>query len=88
MAKHDILIRAKHLNKAIHDLHYCIVEGQIRSVFSKYKIKTPEDKTELLRRCMNATELSSPHEELSAQDEYDYTLSVFLEGSWRLLADG
>ncbi|MCL1991733.1 MAG: hypothetical protein FWG66_02160 [Spirochaetes bacterium] len=85
----DTLKTAEQFNEAVSKLYNCVTEAQIFSIFSKYGIETPEDKKELLHRCMEVEEyFDSPHEELSAEDEYDYTLSVFLEGSWRLLANG
>ena len=74
---------------AVERLYRCTTRDEIADIFTKYDIKTPEDKRELLHRCMDIEEyFDSPHEELSAEDEYDYAVSVFLEGSWRLLANG
>jgi hypothetical protein len=85
----NTLKSAEQLNEAVERLYACTTAGQISSIFSKYEIEKPEDKRELLYRCMDIEEyFDSPHEELSAEDEYDYTVTVFLEGSWRLLANG
>jgi hypothetical protein len=74
---------------AVEWLYGCTTREQISDTFTKYNIKSPEDKRELLHRCMDIEEyFDSPHEELSAEDEYEYAVSVFLEGSWRLLANG
>jgi hypothetical protein len=80
---------ADQLNEAVGKLYGCTTIEQISGVFGTYKIETPEDKRDLLHRCMDIEEyFDSPHDELSAEDEYDYALSVFLEGSWRLVANG
>jgi hypothetical protein len=80
---------ADQYNETVKRLYGCTTIEQISSIFDKYEIKTPEDKKDLLHRCMEIEEYyDSPHEELSAEDEYDYAVSVFLEGSWRLLANG
>jgi len=85
----NTLKSAEQINRAVERLYDCTTEGQISEVFTKYQIDTPEDKRELLHRCMDIEEyFDSPHDELSAEDEYDYTVSVFLEGSWRLMANG
>ena len=75
--------------KAVDVLYSCTTSEQISETFSRYEIMSFEDKTALLHQCMNIEEyFDSPHEELSAEDEYEYAVSVFLEGSWRLLASG
>jgi hypothetical protein len=85
----NTLKSAEQLNEAVGRLYSCTTAEQISSIFSKYEIKSPEDKKELLHRCMDIEEyFDSPHEELTAEDEYDYAVTVFLEGSWRLLANG
>jgi len=85
----NTLRSAEQLNEAVSRLYGCTTTEQISSIFSKYKIISANDKRELLHRCMDIEEyFDSPHEELSAEDEYDYALSVFLEGSWRLLVNG
>ena len=83
----NTLKSAGRLNEAVERLYGCTTKEQISETFAKYQIDTPENKRELLHRCMDIEEyFDSPHEELSAEDEYDYAVSVFLEGSWRLLA--
>jgi hypothetical protein len=80
---------AKQFNTVVERLYGCTTVEQISETFTKYQILTSEDKKELLHRCMEIEEyFDSPHEELSAEDEYEYAVSVFLEGSWRLLANG
>ena len=80
---------AKLFNEAVKRLYSCTTKEQISEIFARYEIKSPEDKRELLHQCMDIEEyFDSPHENLSADDEYDYAVSVFLEGSWRLLANG
>jgi len=75
--------------KAVEGLYRCTTDEQISETFSKYDVASFEDKTALLHQCMNIEEyFDAPHEELSAEDEYEYAVSVFLEGSWRLLANG
>jgi hypothetical protein len=77
---------AEQLNEAVQRLYGCTTAEQISVTFQKYEIAKPEDKRELLHRCMDIEEyFDSPHARLSAEDEYDYALTVFLEGSWRLL---
>ena len=85
----NTLKSADHLNEAVVRLFGCTTTDQISDTFARYRIKSPEDKKELLHRCMNIEEyFDAPHDDLSADDEYDYVVSVFLEGSWRLLANG
>ena len=85
----DTLKSAEHFNNAVTRLYSCTTIDQISDTFVKYRIESPEDKKELLHRCMNIEEyFDAPHDNLSAEDEYDYVVSVFLEGSWRLLANG
>jgi len=85
----NTLKSAELFNEAVSRLYGCTNKEQISDTFSKYKITTPEDKKELLHRCMDIEGyFDSPHDALSAEDEYDYAVSVFLEGSWRLLANG
>jgi hypothetical protein len=85
----NTLNSAKQFNAVVERLYGCTTVEQISDTFTKYQIFTPEDKKELLHRCMEIEEyFDSPHEDLSAEDEYEYAVSVFLEGSWRLLANG
>ena len=85
----NTLKTAEQLNEAVDRLYYCTTAEQLSEIFIKYHIENPEDKRDLLYRCMDIEEyFDSPQEELSAEDEYDYALCVFLEGSWRLLANG
>jgi len=85
----DTLKSAEQLNEAVERLYSCTSEEQISETFAEYRIQSSEDKRELLHRCMDIDEyFDSPHDELSAEDEYDYAVSVFLEGSWRLMANG
>jgi len=85
----NTLKSADQLNELVERLYNCTTAEQVSGIFEKYQIDAPEDKRELLHRCMDIEEyLDSPHEELSAEDEYDYAVSVFIEGSWRLMADG
>ncbi|MCL2609356.1 MAG: hypothetical protein FWD94_05580 [Treponema sp.] len=80
---------AEHFKGAVERLYSCTTREQISSVFSRYDINDLVDKRELLYQCMDIESyFDVPHEELSAEDEYDYTVSVFIEGSWRLLANG
>ena len=80
---------ADQLNEVVNNLNICISIDQIEAVFSKYGISAPTDKKELLHRCMGIDEyFDSPHDDLSSEDEYNYAVSVFLEGSWRLLVNG
>ena len=80
---------AEQLTEVVGKLYGCTTVEQISETFSKFRISTPEDKRELLHRCMEIEEyFDSPHEELSAEDEYDYAVSVFIEGSWRLMVNG
>ena len=82
----NTLKSADQLNEAVGRLYGCTTVEQISETFTKFDIRSPEDKKELLHRCMDIQEyFDSPHEELSAEDEYDYAVSVFIEGSWRLL---
>ena len=75
--------------RAAEVLNGCTTIEQISETFSKYEITSFEDKTALLNQCMNIEDyFDAPHEELSAEDEYEYAVSVFLEGSWRLLVNG
>jgi phage host-nuclease inhibitor protein Gam len=84
-----IIKSADQLKETVKRLYGCTTADQISKTFAKYDIKSPEDKKELLHRCMSIEEYyDSPHRELSAEDEYDYAVSVFLEGSWRLFANG
>ena len=77
------------LNEILDDLHVCISQKQIEDVFSHNNINDPEDKKALLHRCMGIEEYrNSPIDSLSPEDEYIYAVSVFLEGSWRLLVNG
>ena len=77
------------LNEAVVRLYGCTTINQISDTFANYRIESPEDKKELLHRCMNIEEyFDAPHDDISAEDEYEYAVSVFLEGSWRLLANG
>jgi len=85
----NTLKSADYLNEAVIRLFGCTTIDQISATFTRYRIESPEDKKELLHRCMNIEEyFDAPHDDLSADDEYDYVVSVFLEGSWRLLANG
>ena len=85
----NTLKSADHLNEAVSRLYSCTTTDQLLKTFASYRIESPEDKKELLHRCMNIEEyFDAPHDYLSAEDEYDYVSSVFLEGSWRLLANG
>ena len=85
----NTLKSADQLNELVGRLYNCITAEQIAGIFEKYQIDTPEDKRELLHRCMDIEDyFDSPHEALSAEDEYDYAVSVFIEGSWRLMVDG
>jgi len=85
----NTLKSADHLNEAVVRLYGCTTINQISDTFTNYRIESPEDKKELLHRCMKIEEyFDAPHDDLSAEDEYDYVVSVFLEGSWRLLANG
>ena len=80
---------AAQLNEVVSNLNICISMDQIEAVFSKHGISAPDDKKELLHRCMGVDEyFDSPHDCLSSEDEYSYAASVFLEGSWRLLVNG
>jgi hypothetical protein len=80
---------ADQFSEILDALNVCVSEGQIGSVFSYYRIDDTEDKKELLHRCMGIDEyFDSPHTKLSVGDEYSYAVSVFLEGSWRLLVNG
>lgn len=80
---------ANQFNELVGRLYNCTTAEQVSNIFKKYDIDTHEDKRELLHRCMDIDEyLDSPHEELTAEDEYEYAVSVFLEGSWRLMASG
>ena len=84
----NTLKTAEKLTEITDRLYNCTTKEQIYEIFSNYKIKTSVDKKDLLHHCMDIEEyFNSPHEELSADDEYDYSVSVFLEGSWRLLAN-
>ena len=85
----NTLKSADNLNEAVKRLYSCTTVDQISAIFTKYDIKSPEDKKELLHRCMDIEDyFDSPHETISAEDEYDYAEAVFLEGSWRLMANG
>ena len=85
----NTLKSADRLNEVVARLFGCTVIDQISDVFTNYQIESPEDKKELLHRCMNIEEyFDAPHNDLTAEDEYEYVVSVFLEGSWRLLANG
>jgi|GEM_PF-1002315 len=85
----NTLKSAEHFNAVVERLYSCTSMEQISETFSKYDINSPEDKKELLHRCMDIEEyFDSSHEVLTAEDEYDYTVSVFLEGSWRLMVNG
>jgi hypothetical protein len=85
----NTLKSAEQLNEVVERLYGCTTIDQLSETFSKNDIKSPEDKMELLHRCMDIEEyFDSPHEPISAEDEYDYVASVFLEGSWRLMANG
>jgi len=85
----NTLKSAELFNEAVERLYGCTTAEQLSDTFAKYQIESPEDKRELLHRCMEIEEyFDSPHEELSAEDEYDYAVSVFLEGSWRLMVNG
>ena len=85
----NTLKSADRLNEVVSRLFGCTMMNQITDVFTNYHIESPEDKKELLHRCMNIEEyFDAPHNDLTAEDEYEYVVSVFLEGSWRLLANG
>ena len=80
---------ADQLNEVVDSLNICLSIDQIEAVFKKHGINTPDDKKELLHRCMGIDEyFDSPHDSISSEDEYSYATSVFLEGSWRLLVNG
>ena len=85
----NTLKSADHLNEVAARLYGCTTADQISDVFSNYNIESPEDKKELLHRCMNVEEyFDAPHDALAAEDEYEYIVSVFIEGTWRFLAHG
>ena len=85
----NTLKSADHLNEVTARLFGCTTTEQISNIFSNYNIRSTEDEKELLHRCMNVEEyFDSPHDTLTAEDEYEYVVSVFLEGTWRLLVNG
>ena len=85
----DTFRSADQLNEVLDDLNVCISREQIEDVFSHSRINNPEDKKALLHRCMGIDEYcDSPAGGLLPEDEYSYAISVFLEGSWRLLVNG
>ena len=80
---------AEQYSEIVNRLFNCTVAEQVTDTFTKYGIKSTEDRIALLHQCMNIEEyFDSPQKKLSAEDEYDYTLAVFTEGSWRLLVNG
>ena len=70
----------------INALSFSISKEQVNNVFEKFNISDLEDKTSFLNNCMGIEEqYDMPGTKTTAQDEYDYALALFLDGSWRLL---
>lgn len=71
----------------IKKLYYCTTKETIEGVFNEFSINNLRERVELLRKCMKVENVfNTPQNDLDEQDEYDYELSIFIEGSWRLLA--
>ena len=82
---------AKQFDEVAVQLYGCTTTEKITEIFSGNKIEDTKDKTALLQQCMGIEEyFDSTNDNLPvvAEDEYEYAISVFLEGSWRILSNG
>ena len=75
------------VKKVVEKLFFCTTKDQVEEAFLESKIDDPAEKKFLLQRCMQVEESYGfpTKEKLSDNDEYEYELTIFLEGSWRLL---
>jgi hypothetical protein len=74
-------------NRISPQLFLCASRDEIEGVFKSSKIEEIDDKIGLLQVCMGVKNFSnSPTtEELTREQQYEDTLLIFLEGSWRFL---
>ena len=66
----------------------CYTKEGVEQVFIESGITDPLLKVEILQTSMNIIETHSApaNEELTAEEEYQYELDVFMDGTWRLFA--
>ena len=72
--------------KIVEQLFFCTTKEEVEKIFLESEIDNPIEKKSFLQECMQVEEsYDLPAGKLSDDDEYEYELAVFLEGSWRLL---
>jgi len=73
-------------NEISQQLFPCTSESQVEEVFSKFKIRKAPEKMGLLQLCMGVKNYSpAPPYNLTAEQQYEDILLIFLDGSWRFL---
>jgi len=73
--------------KASSKLHSCFTVDQVETVFRSFSIFDPSEKKEILLDCMGVEEMFSVGgDALTPEEDYQYELDTFIEGSWRLLS--
>ncbi|MCL2791797.1 MAG: hypothetical protein FWD87_01790 [Spirochaetaceae bacterium] len=70
----------------INELKISVTEEQINNIFKKHNISDLKEKAGFLNDCMGIDEqVNATKANITEKDEFDYSLALFLEGSWRLL---
>jgi len=75
------------VSSIIKELLYCTEKEDIEKVFSNNNINDFSDRINILRKTMKVEQVFyTGKKKITLEDEYQYELDIFVEGSWRLLA--
>ncbi len=65
-------------------LYICTERKDIDKLFNTEKVDYP-DRLQLLDKCMGIKETFGTPEDITAEEEYDFSCAIFVEGTWRML---
>jgi hypothetical protein len=69
----------------VNDLFLSLDRSQVESVFKRHEVDDPQERVNLLRKCMKVIHISNTTDELTIEDEYNDEIEIFVNASWRFL---
>ena len=79
----DLYHKVVEVDNIVNLLTTCTIKNEVEGVFEWFGISDPTDKSNFLLKTMQATRNESNDSEHTPEDDYQFDLAVFLEGTWR-----